>query len=200
MKDKNTEKRILQAAISVFQRKGMAGARMQEIADEANINKAMLHYYFRSKQQLFEAVFMGAFAKLAPQLNFIFASEAPLFEKIKAFVSGYIDFITENPYLPSFIIQELNNNPEFVNTFLSHEGRPNPAPFLKQIEGEIEAGTIKKIHPKHLLIDLLSLCAFPFVAKSMLTVLLELPEGEFDQLMEERKTKISQLIIENIQA
>ena len=200
MKDKNTEKRILQAAISVFQRKGMAGARMQEIADEANINKAMLHYYFRSKQQLFEAVFMGAFAKLAPQLNFIFSSEAPLFEKIKAFVSRYIEFIIENPYLPSFIIQELNNNPEFVNTFLSFEGRPNPAPFLKQIEEEIEAGTIKKIHPKHLLIDLLSLCAFPFVAKSMLTVLLELPEGEFDQLMEERKTMISQLIIENIQA
>ncbi len=57
MKDSSTEQNILNAAISVFQKKGMAGARMQEIADEAGINKAMLHYYYRSKQLLFDAVF-----------------------------------------------------------------------------------------------------------------------------------------------
>lgn len=83
MQNSSTEEKILNAAIRVFQKKGMAGSRMQEIADEANINKAMLHYYFRNKQRLFEAVFAQAFSKLAPQLNLIFNSEENVFEKSK---------------------------------------------------------------------------------------------------------------------
>jgi AcrR family transcriptional regulator len=123
MKEINTEQSILNAAMNVFQKKGMAGARMQEIADEAKINKAMLHYYFRNKQQLFEAVFMRAFSSLAPQLNLIFTSDDTVFEKIRKFTSGYIDFILLNPFLPSFIIQEMNNNPLFVKRFMTHQDK-----------------------------------------------------------------------------
>ena len=108
-----TEKSILKAAKLVFYKKGLAAARMQEIADEANINKAMLHYYFRSKQKLFEAVFIQAFRELAPLLNTIFNSDKPIFEKIRDFVDSYITFVTDNPYLPTFIIQEVNINPHF---------------------------------------------------------------------------------------
>ena len=198
MKDSGTETTILNAAITIFQKKGMAGARMQEIADEAQINKAMLHYYFRNKQQLFEAVFMQAFQKLAPQLNHIFASEDGIFEKIKKFTSNYIDFILENPYLPAFIIQELNNNPEFVTKFMSHEGKPDPRPFLGQIEEEIKAGNIKKIPPKQLLLDLLSLTIFPFVGEVMIKVIMNVSDVEFRQMIEERKTLIAEQLISSI--
>ena len=199
MKNSNTEENILNAAISIFQKKGMAGARMQEIADEAKINKAMLHYYFRSKQQLFEAVFLKAFQQLAPQLNLIFASEKDsVFEKIKKFTSSYIDFILDNPFLPNFIIYELNNNPDFVKTFLSQENRPDPQPFLEQIDREIKAGKIKQTNPKQLLLNILSLTIFPFVADTMIKVIMNISEGEFTQLIEERKTLISKQIIDTI--
>ncbi len=113
-KDINTEYHILEAAKKVFQSKGMDGARMQEIADEAKINKAMLHYYYRSKQLLFEAVFINAFELLAPQLNAILNDDSSIEKKVRNFTSNYISFIIKHPYLPSFIIQELNRNPEFI--------------------------------------------------------------------------------------
>ena len=79
----STEQKILRAAEQVFMRAGYDGSRMQEIADEAGINKAMLHYCFKNKQLLFEAVFMNAFSQLAPQVNEIFNSQEPVFDKIK---------------------------------------------------------------------------------------------------------------------
>ena len=120
-KDITTETSILNAAKIIFQQKGMDGARMQEIANEAGINKALLHYYYRSKQLLFEAVFKSAFTLLAPQINKIFNNDDSLFDKIKNFSNNYIAFIIEHPYLPNFIIQELNKNPEFAQRFFSEK-------------------------------------------------------------------------------
>ena len=94
-----TEEKIFSAAREVFHRKGFAAARMQEIADEAGINKAMLHYCFKNKDQLFEAVFLNAFGQLAPQINEIFNSEETLFVKIEKFTESYISFVMENPFL-----------------------------------------------------------------------------------------------------
>ena len=140
MQNSSTEQNILDAAISVFQKKGMAGARMQEIADEANINKAMLHYYFRNKQQLFEAVFMQAFQKFAPQMNGIFNSEDSVFEKINGFAESYISFVIENPYLPTFLVQEININQDFAESFFNAQAAPNPNLFENQIAKEVEKG------------------------------------------------------------
>ncbi|PIV16230.1 MAG: TetR/AcrR family transcriptional regulator, partial [Flavobacteriales bacterium CG03_land_8_20_14_0_80_35_15] len=118
--EQNTpENNILNAAKEIFEKKGMAAARMQEIADEAGINKAMLHYYYRSKQLLFEAVFKSAFSLLAPQLNEIINADTSIFEKIKNFSSNYISFVIKHPYLPNFIIQELNRNPDFVKKLVA---------------------------------------------------------------------------------
>ena len=124
-KNTSTESSILDAAKRIFQNKGMDGARMQEIADEANINKAMLHYYFRSKELLFEAVFTNAFALLAPQLNAILNDDSSIEEKIKKFTFNYISFIIKHPYLPNFIIQELNRNPDFILKLYKTNGFPN---------------------------------------------------------------------------
>ncbi|MEY8020895.1 TetR/AcrR family transcriptional regulator [Muriicola sp. SD30] len=198
MKDSTTEQKILEAAINIFQKKGMAGARMQEIADEARINKAMLHYYFRSKQRLFEAVFMQTFLKFAPQINEIFSSDATVFEKVRSFVDRYISFVQENPYIPSFLIQEINNNPEFAHNFFNTHGVPDPSPFEKQITEEIEKGVLKTIDPKQMILNLFSLTAFSFAANGLVKGLLNIDEENFKMMMEERKKLIPELIISSI--
>lgn len=193
-----TEEKIFNAARIVFQKKGFAGARMQEIADEAGINKAMLHYCFKNKQLLFQAVFMNAFGQLAPQINAIFNSDEMVFAKIEKFTDSYISFVIDNPYLPSFVIQEMNNNPEFVMSFLNHENRPDPKLLISQIEKEIATGIIKPLNPKQLLLDIFSMTVFPFAAQMMVKGILKITDSEFNELMEERKTSIAKQIINSI--
>ena len=193
-----TEEKIFEAAFRVFQLKGFKGARMQEIADEAGINKAMLHYCFKNKELLFEAVFMNAFGKLAPQINEIFKSQDSIFEKIKKFTDSYISFVMNYPFLPQFIIQEMNINPEFVTKFLKKENRPDPTKLIHQIENEIKLGILKPINPKQLLIDIFSMTVFPFAAQALLKGMIQVSNEEFMQLMEERKKYIYEQIITSI--
>ncbi|MBK7336511.1 MAG: TetR/AcrR family transcriptional regulator [Saprospirales bacterium] len=96
-KDLDTEGRVLEAAKRVFIRKGYAGARMQEIADEAGINKGLLHYYFKSKDNLFSAIFEQAFREMVPRQNELFESDLPLFIKLEQFVERYLDFFPNTP-------------------------------------------------------------------------------------------------------
>ena len=193
-----TEEKIFNAARIVFQKKGFAGARMQEIADEAGINKAMLHYCFKNKQLLFEAVFKNAFSQLAPQINAIFSSNMTIFEKIKQFTHSYISFVIVNPFLPPFVIQEMNNNPEFVRSFFKNENSPNPYLLIDQIKKEIDLGIIKPMNPKQLVLDIFSMTVFPFAAQMMVKGILHLDDAEFNQMMEERKTTIAEQIINSI--
>ena len=198
-KDKGAEERIRAAARKVFMTKGMAGARMQDIANEAGINKALLHYYFRDKDKLFEVVFLEEALKFFPKINAIFNSDAPLFEKVENFVNEYIDEMQENPYLPWFVMNEINRDPDqFMYKIWGKENLPKPGKFLEQIEKEIKKGTIKKINPVHLLLNLLSMTIFPFVAKPMVTRNLRLNDTQFKQIMEQRKTEIPLFIIDSI--
>lgn len=198
-KDKSTEERILAAAKKSFVSKGMAGARMQDIADEAGINKALLHYYFRNKEKLFHVIFLEAANKVFPRINQIFAADEPLFEKIEHFCEEYIDIIIENPYLPLFVLNEINKDPDyFFKKVWVGKTKPNPEKFLQQIEEEVRKGIIKRISPLHLLINLLSMSIFPFVAKPMLQRNLGLDELQFRSVMEQRKTEIPKFIIESI--
>ena len=111
-KIENTEEKILEAAKQVFQIKGLAGARMQEIADVAGINKALLHYYFRTKEKLFTVIFRFALKELQPQVIGILNSDLSLEDKIRAFVEKYLNIIKKNPSLPQFVINQLNQNPD----------------------------------------------------------------------------------------
>lgn len=199
VKQKGTEEKVLEAARKVFTTKGMAGARMQDIADEAGINKAMLHYYFRDKDKLFETVFIEEAQKFFPKLNMIFQADMPLFEKIEKFVAEYIDEMVKNPYLPWFVMNEINRDPDqFLYKIWGKENLPNPGKLLEQIEKEVKKGTIKRIDPLHLLMNLLSMTIFPFVAKPMMTRNLRLSDARFKQAMEERKKEIPKFIIDAI--
>jgi len=195
--DKNTEKTILEAAKRVFHERGLAGARMQQIADEAGINKALLHYYFRNKQQLFKAVFSEAFATLIPQINEMFNTEEPLFDKIRSFADRYTALLMQHPYLPGFIINEINNNPKFASEYLTAV-RPEPDKLLIQIQEEVEKGNILPVNPLQLVINLLSLCIFPFVAAEMIKNIRGLSQEEFDNLLEERRKYVPEFVINAI--
>ncbi|WP_339924171.1 TetR/AcrR family transcriptional regulator [uncultured Cyclobacterium sp.] len=196
--NQDTEVKILEAAKEVFHQKGMDGARMQEIANGAGINKAMLHYYFRSKQLLFEAVFKNAFSLLAPQLNKVLNDDSSIEEKVKNFTHNYISFIKKHPYLPNFIIQETNRNPGFFETIQNTHGFPSIDKFKKQVALEVEQGILRQIDGEQLFVSILSMNIFPFVAKPLIKGLMKMGEEDFEQLMEERKVAVSNFIIYSI--
>ena len=197
-KNKNTESHILNAAKNVFQRKGMDGSRMQEIADEAGINKAMLHYYYRSKQLLFEAVFNSAFLLLAPQLKKVLNDDSSIEEKIRNFTSNYISFVSKHPYLPNFVIQEINRNPEFILKMKNNLGFPNIEKFKKQVEMEIESGILKPMNSEQLFINILSLSIFPFIASPLIKAFINCDDESFKQIIDDRKTEVADFIINSI--
>ena len=194
-----TEKIILEAARQVFIRKGFDGARMQEIADEANINKALLHYYFRSKDKLFMVIFVDVIQTfLLSSVKLIQNPGHSVFDKIRLFVEKYISLIQENPYLPGFILNELNRRPDRLVGIFKSSGLELDY-FFSQIEKEIREGKIKPVEPEHLLINMISMCVFPFVGKPMInTIILSYSEKDFNLFMEERKRTIPEFIINSI--
>ncbi len=197
-KDISAEEKILEAARQVFENKGMSGARMQEIADEAKINKSLLHYYYRSKQKLFEAVFKTAFHKLAPQINIILNSDQSICEKIRNFSMNYTSFMIKHPYLPNFILQELNRNPAFVKELISTKTFPSMKNFQKQIREAVANKKIRKIEAEQLFINILSLNIFPFVAAPLLKGFINANDKEYKTVLENRKVEVAEFIIQSI--
>ena len=196
--DLNTEQAILEAAKQVFIQKGMDGARMQEIADKAGINKSLLHYYYRSKNKLFEAVFKEAFFKFIPNIMDLMNSELPLFEKIRLFAINYIDIINENPLMPVFIMHELNRDPAKVAEMIKSTGI-NPSKIIIQINEEIAKGEINPIDPFHLIVNLISMCIFPFVAQPILQYVIFNENSEvYAAFIEQRKREVPEFIINSI--
>ncbi len=190
----NTEQAILEAARKVFIRKGLDGTRMQEIADEAGINKALLHYYFRTKEKLFESIFNEVLDKLSSKVNEVLMSNLPLFEKIERFTDTYIDLLIENPYAPNFLVNEINRNPErIVNVIKEHGVKPE---FLRQqIDREVEAGIIRPIKIEDLMSNLMSMCIFPFVAHNIIKSMLKMSNEDYMAFLIQRKKEIPKLLI-----
>lgn len=194
----DTEARIYEAARRVFVRKGMQGARMQEIADEANINKALLHYYFRSKQKLFDAVFKDVFRRFFPKVQDLWLSDIPFFDKIEAFIDNYLHVLNENPFLPSFILHETSQNPERISGMVKEIGI-NPMPLLAEIQKEVEKGTIRPIDPRHFIVNLLGLCLFAFVGKPLLqAVMFHDNSDEYNIFLDQRAQKIKTFVVNSI--
>ena len=197
-KKETTEQQILDAAKAVFQTKGMEGARMQEIADAAGINKAMLHYYYRSKEMLFEAVFKSAFLLLAPQLNAILNDDSSVEEKIRNFTFNYITFMSKHPYLPNFIFQELNRKEDFILKLKENTGFPNLTKFQIKVEQEIKQGILNPIATDQLFVNIIALNIFPFLGKPLIKAFAEKDDQAFKEFVEIRKTEVANFIINSI--
>jgi TetR/AcrR family transcriptional regulator len=195
----DTTQKILKAARKVFIQKGYAGARMREIADEAAINKGLLHYYFKTKDGLFESIFDELLMTFAPRLNTVFESDLPFFEKIEQFIHQYMTVLIDNPELPPFIVHEMQQNEEkVVNAILKSKHKPNPMKFMMQIQMETATGKIREVNPVHLMMNMVSLCAFPFVARPMFKGILHINDAEYLQIMEIRKKEIVDFIINSL--
>jgi AcrR family transcriptional regulator len=198
-KDETSEEKILEAARRVFLQKGMAGARMQEIADEAGINKALLHYYFKSKEQLFDKVFTQAAEKLFPKMNQILNADLPLFEKIEVFISSYMDVMSENPYLPLFVLNEVHRDPDGFYKRMSGELKfPRPEKFLLQLDEAVKKGEVKPVSPLQLFMTMISGTIFPFMAKPLFQIHMGVDEFQFKQFIFQRRTEFSRFIINSL--
>ena len=194
-KDTSTEDRIKVAARKVFHQKGYAGTRTRDIAEEAGINHAMLNYYFRSKEKLFEIVMMETMGQFFKGVGVILNDEnTSLEEKIERVVANYIDLLLEEPDLPTFILNEVRTNPE---PFVAN------TPILQALEHSVLArqyaeavaqGRITEPNLMHTVLNVISLVIFPFVAKPMLSAITNLPEEQYKALMLQRKTLIPQWI------
>ena len=193
----NTEQIILNAARKVFIHKGFAGARMQEIADEAGINKALLHYYFRGKNQLFESVFEQAVASFLPAIRNVLEAEMPFREKIILFVETYIDILMANPHIPAFVIQELNTDPNRFIDKLNNYGI-DPTILFEQIKKETENGQIRKINGDHFIVNLLGMCLFPFIARPVMQGMLRKSNEQYELFLKERKKEIVEFVMHSI--
>lgn len=198
--DKTTEEKIYEAARTVFIRKGMEGTRMQEIADEAEINKALLHYYFRNKENLFNAVFKNTMSKFFAKTEEVMNGQLSIKEKITYFVHHYIDIIQANPYVPQFIINEINRDPQVLRSLMKDSGL-EPEKILKMIANEIGNDDDAQTDPRHIVVSLLGMLIFPFVARPLLQIIyFNDNKEEFDQFIIERKQIVTNMVLKLIEA
>lgn len=197
--DGDTERRILAAAHTVFSRRGTAGARMQEIAAEAGVNHALLHYYFRTKEHLAEVVFLQCAASFFPPLMQLFASPLPLDTKVERVVEHLISSLRRTPFLPGYILAEVTHHPERAASMVARmggTGESSPRALGLQrlradIAAAVDAGTIRPIPPEDFIVSLMSLCVFPFAARPMMQAMLELDDEAFGALIEHRRTTLA---------
>ncbi len=197
-KKDSTEEKILDAAKTVFIAKGMDGARMQEIADEAGINKALLHYYFRSKERLFEAIFSQIVKYAFPEISRIIASDEPIVSKIEQVIDAYLGLLLKHPFIPGFIMKELSRDPSGLFKMVVKFGF-NPQIVLDQIQKAMDNGEIKKMDPRHLVVNIISMCVFPFAARPILNHLIFKDDtNALENFYSERATIVKQFVIDAI--
>jgi AcrR family transcriptional regulator len=182
----STEEKIKEAARVVFTKKGYAGTKTRDIAEEAGLNLALLNYYFRSKEKLFEIVMMEKvkqlFSFIAPALN---DEKTSLDEKLELIASSYIDMLIKNPDLPIFVLSEIRNNAESFGKMIQSKGYVLKTHFIQQL-----AEQKKDINPIQFFLNFMSMMIFPFIAKPILTVAGPVNDETFTQLLKERKALI----------
>lgn len=189
--DSQTRLKIFRAAAEVFEEKGYTGARMQEIADRAGINKALLHYYFSSKEQLFRSVFQVLLKKMFEKIFSIFEKEIAFKEKIKAILEEHIEFMIKNPKLPIFLLNELSQNPELaagLKEMIDYK-QIRDIVYTRHAK-ELKAYGIKKSDMPQLMVTLVSFSIFPFAARDMIRIIVpELGDTrKFNEFMRDRKS------------
>ena len=179
----------------MFVRRGTAGARMQEIAAEAGTNQALLHYYFRSKDRLAQAAFERAASQLLPAVIQVLASDLALDAKVTRVIEIELDYLSHAPYLPGYIISELTHHPERARQLIAtvtgrtpEDVRPQViAALRRQIDARVRRGAMRPIAPEQFIVNLMSLCIFPFAARPMIAAVLGMDQAGFEQFIAKRR-------------
>ena len=176
---------------------------MADIAKEAGVNQALLHYYFRSKAGLADAVFLSAARELFPPVLETLLSDASLPDKVRRVVELELDTLQRHPYLPGYVISELNQHPERVEQFaramtghdISAFGPRVLAQIGTQIAAAVVAGDMRPITADQFVINLISLCIFPFAARPMIAALTQLDDEGWGEMIERRKNELPEFFL-----
>ena len=202
-KDRDTEARILAAARTVFIRRGTSGARLQEIAAEAGVNQALVHYYFGSKDDLAERVFIEAAQTLVPAFAPIPVPGMVFEDLITAFVQGYIDAVRQAPFIPGYVLSEATHHPERLETLMRtaigtvpREVAARTFPIVERMIAErVAQGTLRPMNVQQLLVNVMALSVFPFVARPMLAAAFGFDDESFHAFLDERREDLPRFII-----
>jgi AcrR family transcriptional regulator len=190
----DTKTRILDAADEIFVRHGIDGARMQEIADRAGVNKALLHYHFRSKTDLARAVWLRIDSSFAPGVLEMMTSDLSLGRKIERLVDAYHTTLTRHPYLIAYVISEAARHPDLVKDLHSPERRRAARRMIDKLQEQIDAGvkakTMRALSAEQFFVTLASSCLFPFAATSMVGDVLGLSSSGLRAFMKRRRTDL----------
>ncbi len=189
--DISTQEKIIQAAKTIFFQKGYDATRTRDIATEADVNLAMLNYYFKSKENLFDIVMTQALLSfmeaIVPILNDVDTS----FEiKIKLLVEAYLNKFIEDPELPYFVVSQLNKKPEAFAKKIKSNKKIENSIFVQQFIDGIQNGKHLPINFIHLIMNLGGLLAFPFAIKPSIQKIGKLSDTQFNTIIEERKQLI----------
>lgn len=194
----STEERIKHTALVLFLERGFERTSIREIAQKAKINIALLNYYFRSKENLFDSIFSSLLGKHTPVLQDILNTELPLEEKIEVYVDKYIDMLLENPKLTYFVLSVLNRNPNKIIKMKMFRSLYETRNFAIQFDDEKSKGNIKDVDITHFYLNMLSLITFPFTVKSALMEKNQLTEEGFKNFMIARKKIITEMLIQTL--
>lgn len=189
-----TEEKIIASAERLFYQKGKTGTSMQDIADDAGINRTLLNYYFRSKDQLFEAVFRKALGTFVPNLAAMLDTDTPFQDYVPFMVETIIDTMLANPQIPIFVLQELSSNPERMPQIIKEMGI-DPAKAVEKMEADGMVPSIGGMDPRQIILNMISLCIFPFAAKPVvLDILYKGDQDAYVEAMKERKVLLPEFI------
>ncbi len=197
--DASTEEKIKEAARKVFTQKGYKDTRTRDIAHEAGINLALLNYYFRSKEKLFDLIMLENLETFMMGVHLIAHDEETTWQaKVEQLVNYYIEMLLVNPDIPLFVITAIKNNPDKFSGMISQRVGFLNSPFMKQVQQDIEKGIVIQIHPLQLVSNIMGLVIFPFIANSIIRSLGKLNQKQFMELMNERKKLLPRWIIEMV--
>ena len=186
--DQESRERILNAAHAVFLRKGTANSRTQEIADEAGVNKALVHYYFGTKSALADAIFERALGTITPRIFGILADpNRTIEEKVPAIVREQIDFHSTRPYLAGYLLSEMHAEPERVARLIGGQGGVPLDVIRRQLREAARAGQLRPISAEQFVVNLMGLLIFPFAIRPALGALLSLDSTRWPAFLEERR-------------
>lgn len=192
--DINTEAKILEAARTIFHKKGYAATRTRDIAEEAGINLALLNYYFRSKEKLFDIIMLETMAGFFQSLSVVFNDTSTTLEKkVEVVTESYIDLLLAQPDIPIFLLNELRNHPSEIGEKFKMKQIIMHSVFFKQWQ-EATKNNKNQIPRLQFMISLMSLIMFPFVACPIIKMVGDLKQEQFNKMMVERKKLIPKWI------
>lgn len=191
VRDVSTEQKIKEAAKRVFQKKGFGLTRTRDIAKEAGINLALLNYYYRSKENLFEIVMQESLEEMFSYLEHIMNNkQTTLTEKIDAGVLRYIEGMSKNSNLPLFLFSELQANPQHLfDRVKIPEGFIQKTYMFKQINEQINKEKLN-FTAIHFFINLVSMSIFPIIGQPFIKYVTKMDEKSFTDFIEQRKTLV----------